>query len=182
MKSIITPTILGGDTMNTKRIALSGVLAALIFVATYLIRIPIPATEGYINLGDAAILMCSFVLGPFAAIPAAIGSGLSDLLAGYAHYIIPTVMIKGTMGLIAGYILSRKSTLPIRLVSFITAEIIMVGGYFAYETLIYGFAAAAAGVPFNAIQGAAGITIATALSFVSFFKKRDNMLLEANNR
>ena len=168
--------------MNTKRIALAGVLAALVFVATIFVRIPIPATEGYINLGDAVILMCSYLLGPFAAIPAAIGSGLGDLMSGYAHYIIPTVLIKGTMGLVAGYILSRKSSLPVRITAFVLAEIIMIGGYFAYETFIYGFAAAAAGIPFNGIQGAAGIAIATSLSYVRFFKKRDNMLLEANGR
>ena len=168
--------------MNTKKISMAGVLAALVFVATFFIRIPIPVTEGYINLGDAVILLCSMILGPFAAIPAAIGSGLSDLLAGYAHYIIPTVVIKGTMGLVAGAIISRRNTVPLRLTAFVLAEIIMVGGYFVYESFLYGVAASSAGILFNAIQGAGGIVVAAALSCVSFLRKRDNMLLEAKNK
>ena len=42
------------------RIAVAGVMAALIFVATQ-IRIPIP-TGGYLNLGDVMINICSFVI------------------------------------------------------------------------------------------------------------------------
>ena len=41
------------------KIAVAGVMAALIFAATQ-IRIPIPT--GYLNLGDVMINICSFIL------------------------------------------------------------------------------------------------------------------------
>ena len=163
--------------MNTKKIAIAGVFTALVFVMTYLIRIPIPATEGYINMGDAMILLGSFVLGPFAAIPAGLGSALADLMSGYAHYIIPTLIIKSAMGGVAGYILSKKKSVVFRLLAFIVAELIMVAGYFGFESLpfMYGVATALLSVPFNLIQGAAAIITAFPISFVRFFTKHDKI-------
>ena len=70
-----------------RKVAICGLMAAFVFVAT---QIRIPTAIGYINLGDPVILISSFILGPIAFFPAAIGSALSDLLAGYAQYIIPT--------------------------------------------------------------------------------------------
>ena len=49
------------------------------------------------------------------------------------------------------------------LVSAIAGEVVMVLGYFAYESLILGYGmAAAASIPGNAIQGAAGIIVGIA--------------------
>ena len=167
------------DTRNrTRKIALSGILTALVFVVTYLIKIPIPATEGYVNPGDAVILISAFILGPYAAIPAAIGSALSDLLAGYAVYILPTFIIKGAMGLVAGLVLKHSAGEGVsfgrRLVAFTAAELIMVGGYFAFESMpfMYGVAAALVSVPFNLIQGLAGMVMAFPLSYVKVIGTR----------
>ena len=159
--------------MNTKKIAVMGVLAALVFVMTYLIRIPIPATEGYVNLGDTVILVSSYLLGPVAPIPAAIGSALADLLAGYAHYVIPTAVIKGAMGAVAGAVIMKSKKMGFRILAFVLAEIIMVGGYFAYESMpfMYGPAVALASVPFNAVQAAVGILVALPISYVRIINK-----------
>jgi uncharacterized membrane protein len=43
------------------------------------------------------------ILGPFAAISAAIGSALADLIVGYSLYMPATFLIKGLMGLISGF-------------------------------------------------------------------------------
>ena len=56
---------------NLKTIAYAGVLAALVFVGT---ELHIPTAIGYINLGDLVILLSSYILGPLALLPAAIGS------------------------------------------------------------------------------------------------------------
>ena len=56
---------------NLKKIAYAGVLAALVFVGT---ELHIPTAIGHINLGDLVILVSSYILGPFAFVPAAIGS------------------------------------------------------------------------------------------------------------
>ena len=163
---------------RTKKIALSGILTALVFVVTYLIKIPIPSTEGYVNPGDSVILISAFILGPYAAIPAAIGSALSDLLAGYAVYILPTFIIKGLVGLVAGLILKHGAGESVsfgrRLVAFTVAELIMVGGYFAFESMpfMYGVAAALVSVPFNLIQGLAGMLMAFPVSYVKVIGAR----------
>ena len=68
---------------------------------------------------------------------AAIGSALGDLIAGYPVYIAPTFVIKGMMGLVAALIMSKSHAKNIagfmlRLLACILAELIMVGGYFAF--------------------------------------------------
>lgn len=155
-----------------RQIASAGILTALVFIATFVIKIPIPATEGYVNLGDAVILISSFILGPFAAIPAAIGSALCDLISGYGQYVIPTFVIKGAMGLVAGLFFRAardgKVSFPRRLSAFVLAELIMAGGYFLFESMpfMYGMSVAVLSVPFNLLQGLAGIILALPVSYV----------------
>ncbi len=156
---------------NLKRIAFGGVAAAFVFIAT---QIRVPTAIGYINLGDAVILISSFILGPVAFFPAAIGSALSDLLAGYAQYIIPTFLIKGLMGFAAGSLL-RKEDISIAKKILIggLAEIIMIGGYFLFESLpfMYGVEAAAGSLFFNLIQGVAALVIFVPVSIIPQVKK-----------
>ena len=52
------------------------------------------------------------------------------------------------------------------LFSGIAAELVMVAGYFAYETILYGAAAALLNIPFNLSQGGIAITVAIVLSLV----------------
>ena len=159
---------------NLKKIAYAGVLAALVFVGT---ELHIPTAIGHINLGDMVILLSSYIMGPFAFIPAAIGSTLADLLAGYPQYAVATFLIKGIMGLVAGLLLKRnasgKVSLPRKLsVSFVT-ELIMITGYFAFESLpfMYGVEAALGSVIPNGIQASAAIVGAVPLMYVKFFDK-----------
>ena len=72
-----------------KKTAYAGVLAALIFIGT---ELHIPTAIGHINLGDLMILVSSYILGPFALVPAAIGSTLADLMAGYPQYAVATFL------------------------------------------------------------------------------------------
>ena len=55
---------------NTQKLAFGGMLAALVFAATYLFKIPISITQGYIHLGDAFILLGAVLL-DWTAVPAA---------------------------------------------------------------------------------------------------------------
>ena len=45
-------------------LVLAALFAALTYVATNIIHVPIPATDGYINLGDCVVLLGAFLLGP----------------------------------------------------------------------------------------------------------------------
>ena len=147
------------------RLTFAGVFSALILLATQLFKIP--TGIGYANLGDGFILVASFLMGPAAFFPAAIGSGLADLLAGYPMYIPATFIIKGVMGLAAGLIMKNGIvTLPRKIIAFTAAEVIMVTGYFAYESLpfMYGPAAAAGSIFSNLGQAAVGILIGVLLT------------------
>lgn len=154
--------------MNSKKVAFLGIAIALVFVATQ-IKIPVPITQGYVNLGDGVILICSYLAGPFAAIPGAVGSALADLTAGYSQYALPTFIIKGLVALVSSLILKTSAAEPSfikKLLAFIAAELFMAGGYLAFESLpfMYGFKAAILSFPFNLIQGACAVIIGMAVT------------------
>ena len=87
---------------------MAALFASLTCVATMAIRIPIPATNGYANLGDAIVLLAAFLLGPvYGGLSAALGSALADLFAGYAVYAPGTAVIKGLCALIAALLLRQ---------------------------------------------------------------------------
>lgn len=70
-----------------KKMLLAALFAALACVATMVISFPIPATQGYINMGDCMVLMSGWILGGlYGALAGGIGSALADLLLGYTVY------------------------------------------------------------------------------------------------
>ncbi|MBP5773378.1 MAG: ECF transporter S component [Eubacterium sp.] len=152
--------------MNSKltKIVLTSVFAALVFVGTYVIHIAIPATGGYINIGDAAILIAAWSLGgAYAGLAAGIGAGLVDLVLGPV-YVPGTLVIKFLMALVASIIFFALSTKGFRktgyVVSAFVAEVIMILGYLLYEGVFLGLGLGAfAGVYGNVIQGVASIVI-----------------------
>lgn len=153
----------------TTTLALSAVMAALVAVVTFIIQIPVPATGGYIDVGDIMIFVSALTFGPIVGgLAGGIGSALSDVLSGYAFTYAPfTLVIKGLEGAIAGSISNRKSIWR-DILAVTVAGVEMVGGYFLAEffPLHIGFAALLE-VPGNITQivvgGAVGIPIAIAL-------------------
>ena len=159
---------------NLRLIALCGIFAALVFIGT---ELKIPTAIGYMNLGDGVILIASYFLGPAAFFPAAIGSALGDLIAGYLVYIAPTFVIKGLMGLTAAIIMAKShgkkaAGFILRFLAGIAAELIMVGGYFVFEMLMYGQEAAAGSVVFNLIQAGVAIVIAIPMTYAIRIRKQ----------
>ena len=139
---------------KTKKLVLAAMLAALTCVATIVIKIPYP--QGYLNLGDAVVLLAGWLLSPlYGFLAAGIGSALADLLSGYVVYAPVTFVIKGAMALLLAAVAQKQNK---AFVGFF-AELLMVAGYLLFEGVLYGFAAAIANVPFNAIQGAAGLVL-----------------------
>lgn len=143
------------------RVTHLGLFAALIFVATYLLKIVLPI--GYIHLGDGMILAGSTLLGPAAWISAAIGSALADILLGYTSYALPTFLIKGLVGFLAGVFLKKCHNISGAMIVFVLVEVIMVAGYFITEALMYGIAGAFPQLLPNLLQGASGVLIGTML-------------------
>ena len=150
-----------------KRIALGGILAAATILLTTLVSIPIPGGLGFVNLGDAGVLTAAFLLGgPWGALCGGAASALSDLLLGYGHYAPATFLIKGGMALVFG-LLYRALPNRVRVAAFFIASLLVPAGYFLYETILYGAAAAAPNLLFNLVQGLIGAGIALAVCKIS---------------
>lgn len=144
--------------LSVKKLTLAGVMAALVFVMTYVPKVPVPVTGGYVHLGDGAIFLSVLLLGPLGIPAAAIGSGLADVLGGYLVYALPTMLIKAAVAFIAwkGW---KEGSWFRAVIAFLLAETVMVAGYFAFEAVMYGTAAAWAAVGPNCIQGVAGLAL-----------------------
>lgn len=148
---------------NAVTIALSSIMAALVCAATILIQIPIPPTKGYINVGDAMIMVSALTFGAIVGgFAGGVGSALADTLTGWAHWAPYTLIVKGVEGLLAG-LLGGKKKLWSKIVAWIVGGGMMVLGYFTFGAILYGVAAALVEVPGNIFQmafsGLVGIPI-----------------------
>ena len=149
-----------------RRLAVAGLLAAAIVLLTALVSFPLPGGHGYINLGDAGVLVAAFVLGgPWGALCAGAASAIADLLLGYGVYAPATFLIKGLTALLAGLSLRRRAG-KARLFLLYPCALVVPVGYFLFETLLYGVAAAVPNVLFNAVQCIVGALVAHGLLLV----------------
>ena len=143
-----------------KKITFTAVFAALIALMTAFIKIPTGINEGYIHFGDSLIYIASCLLGPYAAIAAAIGGALADLLAGAAVWAIPTAIIKSFNSVpfiiaTAIYVKHKKNHRIIHLSTIlmtVLSGLITIFGYLLSEGVMYSFASALTSVPFSIIQ------------------------------
>lgn len=177
-------------TYNPLKLALLGVLTALVFVITVYIRIPTPVTNGYINIGDAIIFLTSAYLGPiYGFIAGGLGSALADCI-GYVHWAPWTFFIKGIEGLICGLlfklVLNKERKLYINALLAIGAEAVAAGWmatmYFFASWIISGLGGAVESVPSNIIQGVLSMAIAIPLIFNPQMIKAINRILAKMDR
>ena len=158
-----------------QKIVISSLFAALICVATMLIKIPSPL-KGYINLGDGIVLIASWILPlPYGLIAAGLGSALADLFSGYVVYAPSTFIIKALMAVVAYscyalFVKKAKSTVS-RVFSGILSEFVMILGYFLFEGVLYSFVPSLVNIPANAVQAVAGIIIGVIL--ITVFEKQN---------
>ena len=145
-------------------------MAAVVTIATYVIRIPVPATSGYFNVGDAMVFASALLLGPFVGgVDGGLGSALADMWGGYWEFVPITLVVKGAEGLLAGFISNGHNTLR-DLLAVLVGGAAMVFGYFISETYVLGLGQATAlvEVPWNVLQitvgGLVGIPVSYAVS------------------
>ena len=154
--------------MKIRTMTRVALFAALTAVGAF-IRIPLGYSS--ITLQTFFTAMAGCVLGPwYGFFAAGIGSGLADLLAGYAHYVPGTFLIKGLVALIAALLLrpllKKGEKIPFWRLAVIElpSEVVMVLGYFGYKALILGKGlSAAASIPNNLVQAAIGIVLSVLL-------------------
>ena len=152
---------------TTKTIVFTSLFAALICVATMIIKIP-TSLNGYVNLGDGILLLSAWILPlPYGILAAGFGSALADFFAGYAVYIPATFVIKGLMSVVAYLCVKafakRINGTASRIFAAVLAELCMIGGYFLFEGAIYGFLPSLANIPANALQAVAGVIVGVGL-------------------
>ena len=124
-------------------LSIIGIFSALICILTMIISIPIPATQGFINIGDAGVMITGLLFGPIiGGIAGGVGSSLADVFLGYTIYAPATLIIKGLEGFIVGIIANpKKQNSRINhkdIISVITGGLIMTYGYFLYEIFLFG--------------------------------------------
>ncbi len=124
--------------VKVNNITKSALMAALIFIATY-IHIPMPTlTGGYVHIGDALIFIATTLMpAGYACCAAAIGAGLSDVLSGFLFYAPATILIKCLTVLC--FVWKKDKPFCWRnLISIVCALVINVVGYYLAEMIIYG--------------------------------------------
>lgn len=173
--------------MDTKKLVLAGLMAALATVGTMVIQIP--TGGGYIHLGDSIVYLCGILLGPvLGGAAAAIGSMLADIFSGYAAYAIPTFLIKGIDAMVVGFIymhvLKNKdsvvSTAIRYTVSFIPGGLIMMAGYGLTEFFFYGPGGVLATFGPNFVQAFVGGALALPL-LIALEKANVQRLISGHN-
>ena len=133
---------------KVRRLTLTGVFSALIFVFTAYLHVPTGA--GYTHAGDGLIYLAASIL-PFqyAAAAGAIGGGLADGLSGFVIWIPATILIK----MITAFFFSNrgKTIITVRnILAVIPSLAVCVVGYSVYEGTVMarGFSAGAMAAAF----------------------------------
>lgn len=152
---------------SINRIAINGLMIAMVFLATYFTHIPTPIPGGYFNLGDVVIMTAAIIFGKTSGLLAgAIGSCLADIALGSFIFAPVTFVVKGLEGLTAGAVARKSSG-----VAVVLGSAVMVAGYFTAEACVlglidstFGYAAAVAELVPNLVQGIASSIVAYLLS------------------
>lgn len=119
------------------RVAVIGVLTALAALGTLLIRIPIPATNGYFNIGDVFVVLSGLWLGPVAGLTVGgIGPAIADAI-GFPAYIPATAVTKGMEGLLVGLIAGGGAAYSRKIAAVVVGGVTIVAGYFVFQAYIY---------------------------------------------
>ena len=140
---------------SARELCVTAVMTALVFLATFVPRIPIPL--GYAHLGDAVIFLLALLLGRREALIAAcLGSALSDVMGGFFPWVVPTLFIKFWMAEIVWHLAGRTPAgLARTAAAFLLSSLWMAAAY----------AAAAACLRRTAETGSAGHGARSVISF-----------------
>lgn len=163
-----------------KELVESGLAIALICVGIMMLQIP--TAGGFVHLGDSIIFVTVVILGKRrGALAGGLGGFLADLLSGYAHWAIPTFIIKYIMAYIMGTLIEKQHSKNKYswILGAAVGSIWQVFGYALAATLMFNFNTALADIPGNVMQSLSGAIIAVIIIFAAsktslskiFFKK-----------
>lgn len=149
--------------IKTKDLALSGILIAIVAVAT---RIGFNFTGtpgGYAHIGNVPLIMIAILLGKRkGAIAGGVGMALFDILSEYFAWAPFTLIIRAAMGYLVGCIAwangKKGKSLFLNILSILVGSIVVIGGYYIAEGILYGnWVAPIQSIPGNILQLAVGL-------------------------
>lgn len=157
---------------KTKDLTISGLLIALVFIATKFInlRLPISLNGGLIHLGNTMLFMAAIVFGKRkGALAGSIGMALFDLVSGWATWAPFTFVVRGIMGYIIGSISHRGGrngkNLLWNIAAILAGGIWMLSGYYITEVFLYGnWISPVTSIPGNVVQIIAGAVLGLPVS------------------
>ena len=149
--------------MNAKKLSFTGMFAALIFVVTVFLKVPV--ASGYVHIGDSLIYLATLIIGPWAMLAGALGEALADIAGSYLMYAPATVIIKVLTVVPFLFIKKEDKLLSVKsALMTLPAGLITVGGYFLAD-LIIDKSYAVVDLPGNVIQALASAVIFIVLAF-----------------
>ena len=118
---------------DLRKLTYTGLMTALVLLVTLVIKIPVPFTNGYIHLGDSMVFLSAILLGwKYGAFAAGAGSALADIIGGYAHWAIPTLIIKTLMAIIVAICANEKC----RKRTYVFLSIVFAGGFAIFNIIL----------------------------------------------
>lgn len=144
--------------VNVRQIALVTVMAAVVCTLTLVVKIPVPATGGYIHLGDVAANFAALAFGPWLGfLISGGGMAIADLI-GYPIFAPGTFVVHGLQAIVVGY-LGRSHKPWLMALAAAAGGVVVIAGYFVYEAVFLqmGAVKAASEIPVNIVQVVAGL-------------------------
>jgi len=142
--------------IDIRKITLTALMGALIFVLTRSVQIATP-TQGYIHLGDAGVMFAALAFGPgVAGVAGGVGTALADITSGYAQWALFSLLIHGFQGVLIGWLARRPLTLARTSLIVVVSAVVVIVGYFWAGTLMLGMGVATTELLANTIQGISG--------------------------
>ena len=144
-----------------KKMSLIAIFAALMFVVTAFLQIPLPGGAGYFHFGDVFVFVAAVAIDPLSGgIVGALGGGLADLASGYVNYLPFTIIIKFLLGIIVGYFYRLfKKRRVIGYSGFMLGMIWNAAAYFGVDVLYFTWQAGAINIIPNLVQGLSGAVL-----------------------
>lgn len=142
---------------TTYMVAAAAIMTAIVVVFTYVVQVRNPASGGYFNLSDVAVIFSAIAFGPWIGlVSGGLGTAIADLASGYASFAPISFIAHGGEGLLAGYIvLQRPSWVG---PAWLAGVVWMMLTYLVGETLLSGSAEAVADLlGSNWVQALAGL-------------------------
>ena len=137
---------------KTSKIALVSILTALSVALGYVVKIP--TATGILTFLDAGIFFTAFYFGRReGAIVGGLGGFLIDLISGYPHWMIFSLIFHGSQGYFAGF----KGKW--QWLGLVLATLFMVAGYALASAWMNGWGAAIPEIIPNLMQNVVGMTL-----------------------